>query len=297
MRRRHHLLLGLLLGMALAATAGCSSGSAGEPTVLAAAYPFAWATQQVAGTDVKVSDLVKPGAEPHDIELSPRQVAAFESATLVVFLHGFQPAVDDAVGQAPRNAALDLTPVVDVQPPDSGLTEATTAGADPHVWLDPMRMRAIVGAVADRLAARDATHADAYRARATAVQKELDALDAYLRRSLQRCQRTDIVTSHAAFAYLARRYGLRQVGIAGLSPDAEPTPGRLAEVARFAQTHHVTTIFFESLVDPKLAQTVASEIGARTAVLDPVEGARDGDDYLSIMRRNADALHTALGCA
>jgi zinc transport system substrate-binding protein len=286
----------VLLLLATGVTTGCANRGSESSTVLAAAYPFAWAAEQVAGKNATVTNLVKAGAEPHDIELSPRQVASFQDAYVVVYLHGFQAAVDDAVSQAPKGAALDLTSVVHVQRPDSGLTEATSTGADPHVWLDPVRMRAIVDAIAVRLVARDPSHAAAYRQRAAATDAKLFALDALFRRSLQHCARTDIVTSHTAFAYLGRRYGLHQVGIAGLNPDGEPSPGRLAAVARFARSHHVTTIFFESLVDPKLAKTVASEVGAHTAVLDPVEGVKHGDDYLSVMRRNAAELHTALGC-
>jgi zinc transport system substrate-binding protein len=282
-----------------ALASACSSGTAsgGRTSVLAAAYPFAWAAQQVGGPDVVVTDLVKAGVEPHDIELSPRQVGAFQSAGVVVYLHGFQAAVDRATSEAPKQALLDLTSAVGVRPPDSALTKATTTGVDPHVWLDPTRMRAIVDAVAAKLIARDPAHASSYTSRAATTDSALAALDATLRSSLQRCARKDIVTSHTAFAYLARRYGLHQVGIAGLSPEGEPAPGRLAQVAQFAKKAHVTTIFFESLVDPKLAQTVASEVGARTAVLDPVEGVKTGDDYLSVMRRNAAELHAALGCA
>jgi zinc transport system substrate-binding protein len=282
----------------LAASAGCASGGGGNsgPKVLAAAYPFAWAAQQVAGPHAEVTDLVKAGTEPHDIELSPRQVAAFHDAGVVVYLHGFQSAVDKAIDESPVSARLDLTPAVQVEPPDSGLTEPTATGVDPHVWLDPIRMKAIVDAIASKLAARDAAHAADYRARAAATDAKLDQLDASLRQGLAHCTRTDIVTSHTAFGYLARRYGLHQVGIAGLSPDTEPAPGRLAQVAQFAKRNHVTTIFFESLVDPKLAQTVASEVGAKTAVLDPVEGVQHGDDYLSVMKRNTAALQKALGC-
>jgi zinc transport system substrate-binding protein len=265
--------------------------------VLAAAYPFAWAAQQVAGPDARVEDLVKSGAEPHDIELSPRQVGSFQDAGMVVYLRGFQAAVDKATAEAPKSSLLDLTSFVDVQPPDSGLTEATSTGADPHVWLDPLRMKAIVDAIADRLATRDTGHADAYRRRAAATDARLMQLDTALRQGLAHCTRTDIVTSHTAFGYLARRYGLHQIGIAGLSPDTEPAPGRLAAVATFAKRNHVTTIFFESLVDPKLAQTVAAEVGAKTAVLDPVEGAKAGDDYFTVMARNVTALRQALGCS
>jgi len=231
-----HRLTAPLLVAALATTA-CGTGSASgrKTTVLAAAYPFAWAAQQVAGPDAKIVNLVKPGAEPHDIELSPRQIGAFQDARVVVYLRGFQAAVDRATAEAPKSALLDLTSVVDVQPPDSGLTEATSTGADPHVWLDPVRMRAIVDAIASKLAARDAERATNYRRRAAATDERLTQLDAALRQGLAHCTSTDIVTSHTAFGYLARRYGLHQVGIAGLSPDTDPAPSRIAAIADYAK--------------------------------------------------------------
>jgi zinc transport system substrate-binding protein len=288
--------LGMLL-LVLAASGCAAVGSKRSgPLVLASAYPFTWAAQQVVGPDGTVTNLVRAGAEPHDIELSPRQIGAVSVADVVVYLKGFQPAVDEAAREASDSALLDLTRVVHAQPPDSGLTQPTSTGLDPHVWLDPVRMRAIVDAVAGKLATRDRAHAAAYLARAAAADEHLVALDGSLRSGLAHCVRHDIVTSHTAFGYLARRYGLHQVGISGLSPDGEPTPGRLAQVATFARKHDVTTIFFESLVDPKLAQTVAAEVGASTAVLDPVEGVKRGDDYLTVMARNVTALRTALGC-
>lgn len=289
-----------VLAYLLVLTAGCGSGAGSDAAdtvqLLAAAYPFAWAAEQVGGPDASVTNLVKSGVEPHDVELSPRQVSAFSGADVVVYLRGFQPAVDDAVAQSARDARLDLSPSVDLEPPDSGLTKASSSGVDPHVWLDPVRMRAVVAAVTDRLIARDPDNATAYQERRKTTDAKLTALDARFRSSLKQCDRAQIVTSHAAFGYLARRYGLTQVGIAGLSPESEPAPGRLAQVAEFARRNKVKTIFFESLVDPKLAQTVAAEVGASTAVLDPLEGVRPGDDYLSVMNRNAAALRTALGC-
>lgn len=263
--------------------AGCASGqTSSTPHVVAGAYPLAWLAERVGGTDVEVTNLVKAGVEPHDVELTPRQVVSVQEATVVLLLHGFQPALDDAVGSGEQ--ALDLAPVADEQ------------GDDPHVWLDPVRMKAMAAAVADRLAVRDPEHASAYRARAAALEADLDALDQAFRTALTSCARKEVVTSHAAFGYLASRYGLVQKGISGLSPDAEPSPRRIAEVAAFAREHHVTTIFFEALVSPRVAKTVAAEVGAKTAVLDPLEGVTGSDDYLSVMRRNAQALHDALGC-
>ncbi|MCW2673651.1 MAG: zinc transporter substrate-binding protein [Frankiales bacterium] len=272
---------------------GCTSGLPhdGKVQVVASAYPFAWLAERVGGSNVDVTDLVPPGAEPHDLELTPRQVGLVQQASLVVYLRGFQPAVDDALGSGKQ--AFDLGTVVRQQPLTTG--DGQTA-KDPHIWLDPVRMEAAADALAARLATKDAPHASAYRARAAAVKTQLEALDTLFQSDLMGCARRDIVTSHSAFGYLAARYGLVQRGITGVSPDEEPTPRKIVEVAQYAKAHHVTTIFFESLVDPKVAKTVAAEIGARTAVLDPIEGVHGADDYLSVQRRNAAALHTALGC-
>ena len=291
---RPALLISLLLPLVLTAACGSPvSPAAGKVPVITAAYPFEWLTEQVGGPDVAITALVKPGAEPHDVELSPRQVGAIKTAGLVVYLRGFQPAVDAAVGEA-DHPPLDIGKVVAQQPLVGG---DEVSSKDPHVWLDPIRMQTLATTLGDRLAQQDPAHAIGYRARAVATVVKLRQLDTLFRTSLTNCKSADIVTSHSAFAYLAGRYGLVQRGINGLSPDAEPAPGRIAAVTLFARANHVTTIFFESMVDPKVAMTVAAEVGAKTAVLDPVEGVKDGDDYLAVQTRNAAALHLALGCA
>ena len=275
------LLLAVTLLMGTACTAPLG-GAPGQVQVVASAYPFAWLAQRVGGTDVHVTDLVKPGAEPHDVELSPRQVGLVEQAAVVVYLKGFQPAVDDALQKGSQGFNLG--------------TVVSQRAKDPHIWLDPVLMVAAADGLAQRLVAKDPRHAAGYRARTAAVVADLGRLEATFTTALTGCVRKQIVTSHSAFGYLATRYGLVQKGISGLSPDAEPSPGRVAAIAEYAKKEGVTTIFFESLVDPKVAQTVASEIGAQTAVLDPVEGVKRGDNYLSVQRRNAQALHKALGC-
>jgi zinc transport system substrate-binding protein len=287
MRLPSLLLVPLLL---VAPVTACSSGSAGtgdRPTVVAAAYPFQWLAEQLGGDEIHVVGLVKPGAEPHDVELSPRQVAELRSAKVVLYLKGFQPAVDDAVAGLPQ--AVNLGRVVTQVRGEGG-------GLDPHVWLDPVLMGRLAAEVTGILDDRIGPDKDSFAQRGRAVGAKLDALDTAFRAELRNCRTNELVTSHAAFAYLAARYGLVQRGITGLNPEAEPSPKRLAEVASYARAHHVTTIFFESLVSPKIAQTVAAEIGARTAVLDPVEGVHGTDDYLTVQRRNAATLHDALGC-
>jgi zinc transport system substrate-binding protein len=308
-RRVALLVLSLSAGLLLAA---CGGGRAadrlgGQPDqlrVVASFYPLQWATQQVAGRHAEVGSLTKPGAEPHDLELTPQDVARVADADLVVYLGGFQPAVDEAVAteggehgfNVAKAAQLDLV----YTPIEEGQAHADEAGAtDPHFWLDPMRLAAVVDAIQARLARLDPAHAPDYRRNAERLKTRLAALDREYVTGLAHCANRDLVTSHNAFGYLARRYGLTQEGITGLTPDAEPRPGDLAAVATFVTTHRVRTIYYETLVSPRIAQTVASETGARTAVLDPIEGLTgrsQGRDYLTVMRANLANLRAGQPC-
>jgi zinc transport system substrate-binding protein len=277
----------VLAVIATLALAGCGAPrpNDGRLHIVAAFYPLQYVAERVGGDRVSVTNLVAPGAEPHDLELSPRQTASIADADLVTYLHGFQASVDEAVRQEAPRTAFDAAFVGD--------------GRDPHVWLDPTRLATIAGGVADRLAAIDPAGGDGYRQRAAALRTDLANLDATYAQALHSCQRHEIVTSHAAFGYLAQRYHLTQVAITGLQPDSEPTPRHLADAAEQAKAHGATTIFFETLVSPKVAETVARASGARAVVLDPIEGLEPGStgDYVSVMRENLTTLVTALGCA
>jgi len=281
--------LRLIASVAVLVLAGCGAGSGDESSrqVVASFYPLEYAAQQVGGTGVDVTNLTPPGAEPHDIELTARDVARIHEADVVLYLDSeFQPAVEDAVGGA-RGTAIDLLEGVQLR-----RTSGEEAHADPHVWLDPARYAGAVRKIGRALEAEK---------RAETMNARLHRLDRDFREGLAKCERREIVTSHAAFGYLAARYGLRQVPIAGVSPEAEPTPRALESAVRRVRESGATTVFFETLVSPRVAETVARETGARTAVLDPIEGltkdqAADGDDYFTIMRRNLAALRSALGC-
>ena len=171
---------------------------------------------------------------------------------------------------------------------------------DPHVWLDPTSVAGIARAVEERLSTLDPDHAADYAHNADALDEELDSLDRSFRKGLARCVRTEFITTHAAFGYLATRYDLTQIGISGLSPDAEPSPARIAEVQREATDHKLTTIFYETLVSPAVAEAIAGDLGLATDVLDPVEGITSqsrGQDYLSVMYANLAALRKAGGCS
>jgi zinc transport system substrate-binding protein len=293
----------------LGLTAACSSptGAAGHDAhveVVAAFYPLEYVTEQVGGSHVHAENLVKPGVEPHDLELSPQQMVQLSDAGLVVYLAGFQPNVDQAVAAQAKDRALDVGSVVQQLGPgveaghahDDGHGHA--AAKDPHIWLDPTRLAAVADAVAARLSKADAEHAAEFTKNAAVLRGKLTTLDAEYQAGLANCASRSIVTSHEAFGYLADRYKLRQVGITGLNPESEPTGARLAEVAKIAKAEKATVIFFETLVSPKIAQTLASEVGARAEKLDPLEGLEAGNtgDYISVMRSNLTALRTALGC-
>lgn len=296
----------------LALTAcGGDSGTAsasddGRTTVASGFYPYAFLAERVGGDDVEVTNLTKPGGEPHDLELTPQQVGALRSTDLVVYSPGFQPAIDEAVEQQAADRAFDVLSAVELREDEHGHEgedahaedeEQAEERGDPHVWLDPQRLATIGTALAERLAAVDPDGAEQYRERADELRTELTALDDELRAGLETCERRQIVTSHDAFGYLADAYGLEQVAVAGLSPEDEASPRRLAEVADQAQQDGVTTIFFEELVSPKVAESLAREVGATATVLSPLEGAPETGDYVSAMRENLATLRTALGCS
>ena len=292
------LILTCLISMAPVACSRSEAAPDGLTTVVASFYPLAEAASRVGGDLVSVDDLTPPGVEPHDLELAPDDVEAIATADVVVYLGGgFQPAVQDAVTQDAQGVVVDALDTVDTHPGPPGEAEVV----DPHVWLDPARYERIVSAVARALGEADPSDADTFRADANAYNDQLSTLDEDFRAGLSNCERSTIVTSHEAFGYLAERYGLTQVAIAGLSPEAEPDPRRLAEIRSLVQQQGITTIFSEELVSPKVAETLANEAGVTVEVLNPIESltddqARAGEDYLSIMRENLDTLRGALGC-
>ena len=298
--------LGAICSVVLALT-GCaapaSPDAAGKLSVEVAFYPFQFVAERVGGDAVSVASLTAPGSEPHDLELTPRQVAALGTADLVVYQSGFQPAVDTAVEQARPARVVDTATFLTMLTATSGPGEqaAEASGSeDPHTWLDPTNMITIAEHVRDALSEARPEQAATFAANARQLVADLTTLDTDIKAELTGCAITPFITSHAAFGYLAARYGLTQVGIRGLEPDVEPSAARLAEVHQIARDNHVTTIFFEALVSPVVSQSVAGDLGLRTDVLDPLEGITAdsrGTDYLEVMRANANALKVSNQCS
>ena len=269
----------------MVAAAGCGGSADADGPLVAAFHPLAYAMSQVAPTGSEVVDLTPPGAEPHDLELSARDVVRLRDASLLVYAGGgFQPAVEDAA-RSRDGRTLDVLGEV-------GLLDGDRPEPDPHVWLDPVRYGQIARSIAAALGRPKA--ADAFAER-------LEQLDRELARGLAHCERREIVTSHAAFAYLADRYDLEQVPLVGVTPEAEPDPRDIERLVDEVRRTRATTVFFEPLVSSRLAETVAREAGVSTAVLDPLEGLtaeleEGGADYFSVMRQYLAALRAALGC-
>ena len=313
------------------ATSGDSSSKDGKLAVMASFYPLQYLAEKIGGEHVSVSSLTPDGAEPHDLELSPKMVDSLSSADAVIYLAGFQSAVDEAIEQQAPKTVIDVSPAADLieagtdanhpseeeeeatDEAQSGETEAHDhdheghdheghdhhhdMSADPHFWLDPTRMAHAATLVGDKLAEADSAHADVYKANAKALAEELNTLSDTLVTKTSSCKVKTFVTAHTAFGYLADRTGLTQVGISGLDPESSPSPARLAEIAQIAKEQGMTTIFTEALIDPKVAQTLADDLGITTAVLDPIESQTDASkDYAATMNSNIDALTKALDC-
>jgi zinc transport system substrate-binding protein len=303
----------VLAACAVLLAGGCASADAVDDArmpVTAAFYPLQFVSERVGGEHVLVTSLTKPGVEPHDLELTPKAVGSLAEASAVVYLAGFQPAVDEAVRTQARGSAVDVAPAARLVPPAGEVHEGESAeehaehahegGLDPHFWLDPTRLADVAKALGEDFARRDPAHAADYRANAAALVADLEALDAEYRAGLAQCRTRELVTGHAAFGYLADRYDLHQEGVAGVSPDIEPDAATLRDLSAHVRDAGVTTIYSESLVSPALAETVAREAGVEVAVLDPLEGitaASRGSDYLEVMRANLATLRTGQECS
>jgi zinc transport system substrate-binding protein len=296
-------LLGLSACSAYSDAPASTTGQASSGTrlqVAVAFYPFAFVAERVGGDQVTVANLTAPGVEPHDLELTPQQVASLSTVDLVVYQSGFQPAVDNAVRQAKPRASVDPATFLTLLPASQDGAEAGVGATDPHTWLDPANMVTIAEHVRDALSAARPDAAQQFAANTATLVSDLTALDTTLKTELGTCAIKPFITSHAAFGYLATRYGLTQVGINGVEPDVEPSAARIAEVQKIARANHVTTIFFETLVSPVVAQSIAGDLGLKTDVLDPLEGITAesrGTDYLGVMRANGASLKAANQCS
>jgi zinc transport system substrate-binding protein len=277
----------------------------GKLHVVASIYPLAYFAQQIAGSAATVTTLVPAGTEPHEYEPSPRDIAALENADIIILNGG---SVDAPLQKAAAQVAAEKHKPVIFAMQNLVIDFKNMSGAsamqntDPHVWLDPQFAIGIAHTIAASLSLADSAHGDAYAAAKLRLIISLQALDAAYAQGLASCPNdTAALTSHDAFEYLTKRYGIHLIPIAGLSPEDEPSPKRMAQLVDLSRAQHVTTVFFESLASPKLANTLADELGVSTDILSPIEGLSAeekaaGKEYDGLMRDNLAKLRTALRC-
>lgn len=295
----------LVLGGVYAAKRNKPGQNSGKLQVVASFYPMGEFTRQVGQEHVQVTTLVKPGVEPHDYDPTPQDmVAVHQSKVLVYNGAGLEPWADKLADELSSDGivvvkASDGLPLVNKAGGDSEDNNASTY--DPHVWLDPVMASREVDAIRDGLVKADPKHQADFERNAAAYKQELASLDVAYRDGLKQCERHEIVAAHQAFRYIAARYGFEALGIAGLSPEEEPSPQKLVEVTQFARQHNVKYIFFEALASPKLTETIAREVGAKTLVFNPLEGLSQeelgqSEDYVSVQRDNLENVRLALDC-
>ncbi|QYR19580.1 metal ABC transporter substrate-binding protein [Paenibacillus sp. sptzw28] len=289
------------------ANAGPAADAGKKLKVVTTFYPMYEFSKQIGGDHADVVALIPPGAEPHDWEPSAKDMAQIKEADVFVYngiVEGWaEQALESAAND--KRVAVEASSGIDLM---EGVPEEEEPGhhdnesghvLDPHVWLDPVLAQQEVTTILAGFEKADPANAADYKKNADSFIAKLKELDTAYRTGLENVKLKDFVTQHAAFGYLAKQYGLTQIPIAGLSPDQEPSPEKMAEIVKFAKEHQVKTIFFETLVDPQVAGTVANEIGAKTDVLNPLEGLTEEDkkndlDYIGIMKQNLAALEKAL---
>ncbi|MGW7787548.1 metal ABC transporter substrate-binding protein [Streptomyces tricolor] len=290
----------------------CSSDSAAANTgkfdVVASFYPMQFLAERIGGDHVRVTTLTSPGQEPHDLEISPKQIAALQESDAVLYLKDLQPSVDDAVAQSPVKTKIDagsLTPLEHHGNEVGGHAAEhdhehgeEEGGKDPHIWLDPAKYAQVAEGVGKAFEKADPKHAADYKKNTAALVKQLGELDTHFKTGLADTKSKVFITTHAAFGYLAERYGLTEEAINGLDPESEPSAARVKDLEKMAEADGVTTVFYETLVSDKTAKTIANDAGLKTDVLDPIEGITDrsrGKDYFAVQRANLKALQQALG--
>jgi zinc transport system substrate-binding protein len=276
-----------------------ASGADRKLTVYTSVYPMYDFTQKIGGDKIKLKNLVPPGTEPHDWEPTPSDIAALEKADVLIYNGaGMEPWLDKVLKSinTEKIEKVEATKGLNLL---NNPAEADNLVKDPHVWLDPMLAKQEMGAIKNALVSADPTNQAYYEKNYNDNAAQLDQLDKEYKAAVTQFSKKDIVVAHQAFSYLCNAYGLNQVAIEGISADSEPSPARMAEIVKFVQEKQLHSIFFEELVSPKVAQTIAQETGATTAVLNPFEGLTESDqqagkDYFSVMRDNLEVLKKAL---
>jgi zinc transport system substrate-binding protein len=336
--RRHRIsgipgiALAATAALGLGTLTACSSdtaaaGNTDKFDVVASFYPMAFLAEQIGGDHVKVTSLTEPGQEPHDLEISAKQTAQLQESDAALYLKGLQPSVDEAITQSGIETKIDAASLTSLEEhgtevgehadehagehsdehadehaedhaDEHGHSHEGEGGKDPHIWLDPVKYAEVAEGVGKAFEKADPDHAADYKKNTEALVKRLGELNTKFETGLKNTDTKVFITTHAAFGYLAERYGLTEEAISGLDPESEPSAARVKDLATMAKADGVSTVFYETLVSDKTAKTLAKDARLKTDVLDPIEGITDksrGDDYFQVMEANLKALQQALG--
>ncbi|QDQ11458.1 metal ABC transporter substrate-binding protein [Streptomyces spectabilis] len=304
-------ILGLATLSACASDDAAATNNKGKLDVVASFYPMQYLAEQIGGKHVEVTSLTEPGQEPHDLEISAKQRAQLEESDAALYLKGLQPNVDEAISQSGIRTKIDAATLTSLEKHGTevgghGEEEEHAGhdhghdhgGKDPHIWLDPVRYGEVAEGVGKAFAKADPKHRATYEKNTEALVQKLKGLDTEFKNGLKDTKSKVFITTHAAFGYLAERYGLTEEAITGLDPEGEPSANRVRALQKTAKDDGVTTVFYETLVSDKTARTLADDAQLKTDVLDPIEGITEksrGDDYVQVMRSNLKSLRTALG--
>lgn len=285
-----------------------AAGNTGKFDVVASFYPMAFLAEQIGGKYVNVTTLTEPGQEPHDLEISAKQTAALQESDAVLYLKGLQPSVDEAVAQSGHETKIDAATLTDMEHHGNEVgghaeehddhENEELEGKDPHIWLDPVKYAEVAKGVGAAFEKADPDHASTYKTNTEALVMKLGALNDQFENGLKNTDTKVFITTHAAFGYLAERYGLTEEAISGLDPESEPSAARVKALENMAKADGVTTVFYETLVSDKTAKTIAADANLKTDVLDPIEGITSksrGKDYFAVQEANLKALRAALG--
>lgn len=299
------------LGLTTLTACGGDSAAAGNTDkfdVVASFYPMAFLAEQIGGKYVNVTSLTQPGQEPHDLEISAKQTAALQESDAVLYLKGLQPSVDEAVEQSGHETKIDAATLTTMEHHGNEVgghsaehddhENEELEGKDPHIWLDPVKYAEVAKGVGAAFEKADPDHADTYKTNTEALVEKLGALNDQFTNGLKNTDTKVFITTHAAFGYLAERYGLTEEAISGLDPESEPSAARVKDLEKMAKADGVTTVFYETLVSDKTAKTIAADANLKTDVLDPIEGITEksrGKDYFAVQEANLKALQAALG--
>lgn len=304
------LLTAALLTLALFLT-GCFSNTTviedeSKVKVVVSFYPHQFLAEKIGGEFVSVTPVVSSGVEPHDYEPTPEQISKILHAQVFMY-HGanFDPWAERVIKEAPSTLitvrASEGLQLLTGFGEESEHGDSGVSGVDPHFWLDPSLMEKVAARLTAALSKQDPSHAAQYQKNYELLAQELNEVHALFVSKMQDCKQDFVVTSHNAFSYMANRYSFTVESMSGLSPKSEPSLNNLKKLRDLLNQHGIKYVLTETLASSRFAQTLADEVGAQTLVLNPIEGltqeqAASGENYLSLMRQNAETLGKAREC-